>query len=92
MSTIIKPLGTSAVMNTVTYSAYGNNNLVRISHSSAVTTSTLITCKDSTNTNINWTVVIGGGESIIVQKNATDILTSNSTDTSVYAVAVAYKN
>jgi hypothetical protein len=92
MSTILKPLGNTAVMNTVNYSAYGNNNLVRISHSSALTTSVLVTCKDSTNTKVNWTLVIVGGDSVIVQKNATDILTSNSTDTSVSAVAVAYKN
>jgi len=92
MSTIVKPLGVEAVMNTVNYSAYGNNTLVRISHSSAVTTSTLITCKDSSNTNTNWTVTVVGGDSVIVQKGATDILTSNSTDASVSAVAVAYKN
>ena len=92
MSTIIKPLGNVAVMNTVNFSAYGNNNLVRISHSSAITTTALITCKDYSNTNVNWTMVVNGGESVIVQKGATDILTCNSTDTSVMAVAVAYKN
>ena len=92
MSTIIKPLAQAAVMNTVNYSAYGNNTLVRISHSSAVTTSALITCKDSSNTNTNWTIAVVGGESIIVQKGPTDILTANSTDTSVTAVAIAYKN
>ena len=92
MSGIIKPLGQVAVMNTVTFSAYSNSTLVYISHSSAVTTSALVTCKDSSNTNTNWSIVVIGGDSVIVQKGATDILTSNSTDTSLTAVPVAYKN
>jgi hypothetical protein len=92
MSNVIKALGNSAVMNTSTFSAYSNNSLVRITHSSAVTTSTLITCLDSTNTIVNWTLVLIGGDTVIVQKNGTDILTSNSTDTSVTAVPIAYKS
>jgi len=92
MTGIIKPLSNSAVSNSVTYSSYGNNSLVRFTHTSAVTTSALITCKDSSNTNTNWTLVITGGTQVIVQKGATDILTSNSTDASLTAVPVAYKN
>jgi len=88
---IIKPLGNSAVSNSVTYSSYGNNTLVRFTHASALTSSALVTCKDSSNTNTNWTMVITGGSEVIVQKGATDILTSNSTDTSLTAVPVAYK-
>lgn len=92
MSAIVKPLGTEISCNTTTFSSYGNNTLVRLTHSSAVTTKALVTCKDTTNTNINWTMSIVGGDAVIVQKGATDILTSNSTDTSLSAVAVAYKN
>jgi hypothetical protein len=92
MSTgIIKPLGTEAVINTSSYSAYGNSTLVRLAHRSATTTSAVITCKDASNTTTKWTMSIVGGDSLIVQKSATDILVSNSTDTSVTAVAVAYK-
>ena len=89
--TIIKPLGVESVSNSVTYSSYSNSTLVRFAHSSAITTLALITCKDSTNTTTNWTISIIGGDSVIVQKGATDILTSNSIDTSLVAVPVAYK-
>ena len=92
MPAIIKPLGTESVCNTTTFSSYSNSTLVKMSHASAVTTRALITCKDSTNTTIKWTTSVIGGETIIVEKGATDILTSNSTDTSVVAVPVAYKN
>jgi len=92
MSAVLKPTGIESVCNTTTFSSYGNSALVRIAHSSAVTTSALITCKDSTNTNTNWTMSIIGGDTVVVQKGFTDILTSNSTDTSVTAVSCAYKN
>ena len=89
---IIKPLGAESVCNTITFSSYSNSTLVKISHASAVTTLALITCKDSTNTTTKWTTSVIGGETLILQKSATDILTSNSTDTSVVAVPVAYKS
>jgi len=92
MSGIIKPLGTESVCNTITFSSYSNSALVKISHASAVTTLALITCKDSTNTTTKWTMSIIGGETLIVEKGATDILTSNNTAATLVAVPVAYKN
>ena len=92
MAAIIKPIGTESVCNTTTFSSYGNSALVKISHASAVTTLALITCKDSTNTTTKWTMSIIGGESLIVEKSATDILTSNNTASTLVATPVAYKN
>jgi hypothetical protein len=92
MTKIIKPLGTESVCNTTTFSSYGNNTLVKMSHASAITTLALITCKDSTNTTTKWTTSVIGGETLILQKGATDILTSNNTATSLVAVPVAYNN
>jgi len=92
MSAIVKPLGTESVCNTITFSSYSNSTLVKLSHASAITTLALITCKDSTNTTIKWTTSVIGGETIIVEKGATDILTSNNTAATLVAVPVAYKN
>ena len=92
MAAIIKPIGTESVCNTSTFSSYGNSTLVKISHASAVTTLALITCKDSSNTTTKWTMSIIGGESLIIEKSATDILTSNNTATTLVATPVAYKN
>ena len=92
MSAIIKPIGTESVCNTSTFSSYGNSALVKISHGSAVTTLALITCKDSTNTNVKWTTSIIGGETVIFEKSATDLLTSNNTAATLVATPVAYKN
>ena len=92
MSAIVKPLGTESVCNTTTFSSYSNSTLVKLSHASAITTLALITCKDSTNTTIKWTTSVIGGETIILEKGATDILTSNNTAATLVAVPVAYKN
>ena len=92
MSVIIKPLGVESVSNTLTYSSYGNSGLVKFSHASAVTTLALITCRDSANTITKWTMSIIGGETLIVQKGSTDLLTSNNTATTLVAVPVAYTN
>jgi len=92
MSAIIKPLGTESVCNTATFSSYSNSTLVKISHASSITTLALITCKDSTNTTTKWTTSVIGGETIIVEKGATDIITSNNVAATLVAVPVAYKN
>ena len=92
MAAIIKPIGTESVCNTSTFSSYGNSALVKISHASAVTTLALITCKNSSNTTTKWTMSIIGGESLIIEKGATDILTSNNTAATLVATPVAYKN
>ena len=92
MTMIIKPVGTESVCNTSTFSSYGNSALVKISHGSAVTTLALITCKDSTNTNVKWATSIIGGETLIFEKSATDLLTSNNTAATLVATPVAYKS
>ena len=92
MSAIIKPLGTESVCNTTTFSSYSNSTLVKLSHASAVTTLALIICKDSTNTITKWTMSVVGGETLIVEKSPTDLLTSNNTAATLVAVGVAYKN
>ena len=92
MAAIIKPIGTESICNTSTFSSYSNSALVKISHASAVTTLALITCKDSGNTITRWTASIIGGETIIFEKGATDILTSNNTVATLVATPVAYKN
>jgi hypothetical protein len=92
MATIIKPIGTESICNTTTFSSYGNSALVKISHASAVTTLALVTCKDSTNTTTKWTTSIVGGQTIVLQKGATDILTSNNTAATLVATPVAFNN
>lgn len=92
MPAIIKPLSAESICNTTTFSSYSNSTLVKLSHASAITTLALITCKDSTNTTTKWTTSVIGGETIIVEKGATDILTSNNTAATLVAVPVAYKN
>ena len=92
MSAIIKPLGTESVCNTTTFSSYSNSTLVKLSHASAVTTLALITCKDSSNAVTKWTMSVIGGETVIVEKSPTDLLTSNNTAATLVAVGVAYKN
>jgi hypothetical protein len=92
MATIIKPTGVESTCNTTTFSSYNNSTLIKISHASAVTTLALITCKDSTNTTTKWSTSIIGGETLIFEKGATDILTSNNTSATLVATPVAYKN
>jgi len=92
MAAIIKPIGNTSSCNTTTFSSYGNSALVRLSHAAAITTLAVITCKDSTNTTVLWTMSIVGGESCIVEKGRTDILTSNHSGVSLAAEPVAYKN
>ena len=91
MATIIKPIGNTSSCNTSTFSSYGNSSLVLMSHAGAITTLAVITCKDSTNTTVLWTVSIIGGESFIVEKGKTDIITSNHSGVSLAATPVAYK-
>jgi len=86
---ILKPLGTERSCNT-TANTYGNNVLVRLTHSGAVTTSHLITCKYSNGT-VRYTVSITGSTSAIVEKGTTDTLESSDTGTTIGAVAIAYK-
>ena len=92
MSTIIKPIGNTSSCNTSTFSSYANSNLVKVTLADSTSVLAVITCKDSSNTTTLWTVSIAGGESFIVEKSKTDILTSNHTGVSLAATPVAYKN
>jgi len=92
MANIIKPTGNTSSCNTTTFSSYGNSSLVLMTHAAATTVLAVITCKDSTNTTVLWTVSIVGGESFIVEKGKTDIITSNHSGVSLAATPVAYKN
>jgi hypothetical protein len=92
MSTIIKPIGTTSSCNTSTFSSYANSTLVKMSLADSTSVLAVITCKDSSNTTTKWSVSIIGGESFIVQKDKTDIITSNHSGVSLAATPVAYKN
>ena len=90
--TIIKPIGNTSSCNTSTFSSYANSNLVKVTLADSTSVLAVITCKDSSNTTTLWTVSIAGGESFIVEKSKTDILTSNHDGVSLAATPVAYKN
>lgn len=88
---IIKPLGVSNTCNTTSSNSYGNANLVRISHLALSTASHIVSCHYA-NATLKYSVVVLGGESVILEKSPTDTINSNSTDTSLRIVPVAYKN
>ena len=88
---IIKPLGASNTCNTTTSNTYANANLVRISHISLSNASHIVSCHYANNT-LKYSIVVIGGESVILEKSPTDTINSNSTDTSLRIVPVAYKN
>ena len=90
MPGIIKPLGVSRSCNTQS-NTYGNNVLVYLTHSATPTADHLITCKLA-NGAVKYTIIIGGGTNLILEKGATDSLETTDTGTSVHAVAIAYKN
>jgi hypothetical protein len=92
MSTIIKPIGNTSSCNTSTFSSYGNSTLVKMTLADTTSVLAVITCKDSTNTTIKWSVSIVGGESFVIEKSSTDIITSNHSGVSLAATPVAYKN
>jgi hypothetical protein len=86
---ILKPLGTERSCNTQS-NTYGGNPLVRITHTGAVTSSHLITCKYA-NATVRYTFSLTGSTSAIVEKGPTDTLESTDTGTTIGAVAIAYK-
>jgi hypothetical protein len=87
---IIKPLGASNTCNTTSSNTYGNATLVRISHIAVSNGAHTVSCY--TNTTLKYSIVVVGGESVILEKSATDTINSTSTDTSLRIVPVAYKN
>jgi hypothetical protein len=88
---IIKPLGASNTCNTTSSSNYNNANLVRITHIALTNASHTVSCHYA-NTTLKYSVVIVGGESIILEKSPTDTINSASVDTGLRIVPVAYKN
>jgi hypothetical protein len=89
---IIKPLSNDAVCNTTSFNSFSNSTLVRINYSAAATATAQIICKDSTNTSINWTISVYGGSSTIIEKRATDLITSNLATALVTGCPVSYKS
>jgi hypothetical protein len=88
---ILKPLSVSNNCNTVSSSNYGNANLVRITHIALTSAAHVVSCHYA-NTTLKYSVVVTGGESVILEKSPTDTINSSSTDTSLRIVPVAYKN
>jgi hypothetical protein len=88
---IIKPLGISNNCNTVSSSNYGNANLVRVTDIALSNAGHTINCHYANGT-LKYTVVIIGGESLLLEKSPTDTINSSSIDNSVRIVPIAYKN
>jgi len=88
---IIKTLSVSNNCNTVSSSNYGNANLVKITHIALSNAAHTVNCHYANGT-LKYTVVVIGGESVILEKSPTDTINSNSTDNTVRIVPVAYKN
>lgn len=87
---IIKPLGVSNNCNTISSSSYGNSTLVRVTDIALSNAGHTISCHYA-NTDLRYTVVLTGGESLILEKGPTDTINSSSTDNTVRIVPVAYK-
>jgi hypothetical protein len=88
---IIKPLGVSNSCNTISSNNYGNANLVRLTHISLSNGAHTVSCHHANGT-LKYSVVILGGESVILEKSPTDTINCTSTDTTMRIVPVAYKN
>lgn len=87
---IIKPLGISNNCNTVSSSDYANATLVRLSDISLSNSAHTVYCYYA-NATLRYSVVILGGESLILEKGATDTINSSSVDNTVRIVPIAYK-
>ena len=88
---ILRPLGASNTCNTTSSSNYNNANLVRITHIALTNASHTVSCYYANNT-LKYSIVVTGGESLILEKSPTDTINSASVDTSIRIVPVAYKN
>ena len=87
---IIKPLGISNTCNSTSSSSYSNANLVRVTHYDNPNTAHTVYCYYA-NTTLKYSIVIAGGESIILEKSPTDTINCSSDDATVHIVPVAYK-
>jgi hypothetical protein len=90
MSGIIKPLGVSNTCNSTSSNTY-DASLVRITHYDNPNTAHTVYCYYANNT-LRYSIVIAGGESIILEKGPMDTINCSSTDTTVRIVPIAYKN
>jgi hypothetical protein len=88
---VIRPIGTQISPNTTVTSTFGGNKLVRCAHAGSTASYHVITCKYANNVT-KWTIALTGGQSMILEKDPTDQITSDATDTTVSAVAIAYRN
>lgn len=88
---ILRPLGASNTCNTTSSSNYNNANLVRITHVALTNASHTVSCYYANNT-LKYSIVVIGGESVILEKSPTDTINSASVDASIRIVPVAYKN
>jgi hypothetical protein len=88
--TIIKPLGVSNTCNSTSSSTYANAHLVRVTHYDNPNTAHTVYCYSADNT-LKYSIIVAGGESVILEKNPTDTINCSSVDTTVRIVPVAYK-
>ena len=87
---ILKPLGISNSCNSTSTNTYANATLVRVTHIDLSNSAHTVYCY-SNSTTLKYSVVICGGESIILEKSPTDLINCSSVDTTVRIVPVAYK-
>ena len=88
---VIKPLTSIITPNTTVTSTFGGNKLIKLTHTGSVTSYHIVTCKYANN-DTKWTIILTGGQDIILEKDPTDQITTNAADTSVSGVAIAYRN
>ena len=88
---ILKPLNISNNCNTTSSSNYNNANLVRVTDIALSNNAHTVNCHYA-NGSLRYTIVVTGGESVILEKGATDTINSSSTDNTLRIVPVAYKN
>ena len=91
-SVILKPLGLSAGIDKNANNNFDGNKLVRITNSQNTAANWEITCKYASNSATKWSIALTGGQDIILEKDATDTLTSNANSLTLRGVAVAYRN
>jgi hypothetical protein len=91
MSNVIKPLGISNNCNTVSSNNYNNATLVRLTDIAISNAAHTVTCYYA-NAALKYSIVVMGGESVILEKSPTDTINSSSTDNTLRIVPVAYRN
>ena len=87
----VKPLTSIITPNTTVTSTFGGNKLIKLNFSQTTSNYAVITCKYANN-DTKWTIAITGGQDIVLEKDPTDQITTNASDTSVSGFAIAYRN